>query len=420
MGKCKIIIMETCGIVSEFNPFHRGHRELIRQIREEFSEAVGIVAVMSASFTQRGEPALYDISHRVRTALDEGVDLIIEIPVSFVLNSAESFAQAGIGLLQASGVVRNLAYGSEDSDFPELIKDLAFFLSDEPAEFKVLLDQNIRRGMGFAAARQAAVSMCMANENAGRVLANSNSILAVEYEKAIIRSGKELATHPLPLYQKSRFSASKIRDLAADAVSGRPEDNKANLLRLLHPYMTPSSLAELVSAYQEQEAVVFLHHFAPLLHSQPIWRDRELLATIQGMQNGLADRFVNHLGKLDSKLSAENFSDWLESIATRAFPLSRVRRALLSAMLNISQEDTQNSKVEFLRILGFSKRGQTLLGYMKETASLPVITRSADWQKIDSESGLLQKDLCFTAGNLWKSRLKKACNLEETRQTVRI
>ena len=198
--------METCGIVSEFNPFHRGHQELIRQIREKFSADVGIVAVMSASFTQRGEPALCDISHRVRAALKEGVDLIIEIPVSFVLSSAESFAAAGIKLLQASGIVRNLAYGSEDCDAPELIKDLATFLSDETAEFKLSLDQNIRQGMGFAAARQAAVSECLHDKRAGAVLANSNSILAVEYEKAILRSGKELATHPLPLYHKDLFS----------------------------------------------------------------------------------------------------------------------------------------------------------------------------------------------------------------------
>ncbi|MDD2427809.1 MAG: nucleotidyltransferase family protein [Eubacteriales bacterium] len=121
--------METCGIVSEFNPFHRGHRQLIRQIREKFSDRAAIVAVMSASFTQRGEPALYDISHRVRAALNEGVDLIIEIPVNFVLDSAESFATAGINLLLATGVVRNLAYGSEDSDAPELIKEVANFLS---------------------------------------------------------------------------------------------------------------------------------------------------------------------------------------------------------------------------------------------------------------------------------------------------
>ncbi|NLC40755.1 MAG: nucleotidyltransferase family protein [Clostridiaceae bacterium] len=412
--------METCGIVSEFNPLHRGHGELIRQVREKFSERVGIVAAISASFTQRGEPALYDISHRVQAALNEGVDLIIEIPVNFVLDSAESFAVAGINLLQASGIVRNLAYGSEDSESPELIKDIAFFLSDETAEFKVLLDQYIREGMGFAAARQAAVTDCLQDQRAGDILSNSNSILAVEYEKAILRSGKELPTHPLPLYRKDQFSANKIRDLAAEAVSGKSEAGKANLLRLLHPYMTSSSLSELISAYQEQEAAVFLHHFAPLLHSQPIWRDRELLATIQGMQNGLADRFVNHLEKLDSNLNAENFSCWLESIATRVFPLSRVRRALLSAMLNIRRTDYQNTKPEFLRILGFSKRGQTLLSYMRSTATLPVITRSADWQKVDSQSGLLQKDLCFASGNLWKSRLKGSHKLEETRQVVRI
>lgn len=414
------ISMETCGIVSEFNPFHRGHKQLIEEIRNKFSDRVGVVAAMSASFTQRGEPALYDVSHRVRAALNEGLDLVIEIPVSSVLDSAENFATAGIDLLQASGVVRNLAYGSEDSDSPEQIKDLASFLSHETTEFKSLLDQNIRQGMGFAAARQAAVSECMDDRNIGNLLAHSNSILAVEYEKAILKSGKKLPTHPLPLYRKNQFSANKIREITAKALSGKPEDTKANLLRLLHPYMTPVSLSELISAYQEQEAAVFLYHFAPLLHSQPIWRDRERLSAIQGMQGGLADRFINYLEKLGSSLNAENFSDWLESIATRAFPLSRVRRALLSAILDLRQEDKRDADVEFLRILGFSKRGQTLLGYMKDCATLPVITRSADWQQVKSKSGLLQKEQCFVAGNLWKSRLNASLKMEETRQIVRV
>lgn len=412
--------MITCGIVSEFNPFHRGHSELIRQIRDKFSDRVGIVTVMSASFTQRGEPALYDTSHRVRAALREGVDLVIEIPVNFVLDSAESFATAGIQLLQASGVVQNLAYGSEDSESPLLLKEVAAFLADENFEFKSLLDQNIRLGMGFAAARQAAVSECMKNKAAGELLAHSNSILAVEYEKAIIKSGSSLESYPLTLYRKDKFSANRIRELTAEACAVDLENAKGELLRTLHPYMTATSLAELILAYQKGEAPVSLSDFAPLIYSQEIWRDRESLKEIQGMQGGLADRFVNQLKKLDVTLSSANFYNFLDSVATRTFPLSRVRRAFLSAILGIRQEDSFNSEVRFLRILGFSKRGRTLLRYMKDSATLPVITRSADWRQVDSDRALLQMEQCFAAGNLWKSGLRQSHKLEETRQIVQI
>ncbi len=412
--------MITCGIVSEFNPFHRGHRELIRQIRDKFSDRVGIVTVMSASFTQRGEPALYDTSHRVRAALREGIDLVIEIPVNFVLDSAESFATAGIQLLQASGVVQNLAYGSEDSESPQVLKEVAAFLVDENSEFKSLLDQNIRLGMGFAAARQAALSDCMESKAAGELLAHSNSILAVEYEKSIIKSASPLESYPLALYRKDKFSANRIRELVAEACAVNPEHTKGELLRTLHPYMTATSLAELILAYQKGEAPVFLSDFAPLIYSQKIWRDRESLKEIQGMQGGLADRFINQLRKLDVTLSSANFYDFLDSIATRTFPLSRVRRAFLSAILAIRREDSFNSEVSFLRILGFSKRGRTLLRYMKDCATLPVITRSADWRQVNGDRALLQMEQCFAAGNLWKSRLRESHKPEETRQIVQI
>lgn len=407
--------METCGIVAEFNPFHHGHREMIIKIREIFSDRVGIVAAMSASFTQRGEPALYDISHRVRAALNEGVDLVIEIPVTFVLDSAENFATAGIDLLQSSGVVRNLAYGSEDSDSPDQIKNVASFLATETPDFKLSLQKNIRQGMGFAAARQKAVIENIDDKKAGLLLEHSNSILAVEYEKAIIKSGKNLASHPLPLYNKNKFSASKIRDIASKAFDGRPEEIKAKLLQTLHSYMTPQSLSELIRAHQEQKAGVFLHQFAPLLHCQPIWRNRDALSLIQGMQGGLADRFINHLEKLDFSLNSDNFYDWLDSIATRAFPLSRVRRAFLSAILNLHQKDTV---IQYLRILGFTKRGRTLMSYMQNCASLPIISRSADWQQVKSKAGLLQQKQGFIAGNIWKSRLSTSIKVEETRKIV--
>ncbi|MDD4541854.1 MAG: nucleotidyltransferase family protein, partial [Eubacteriales bacterium] len=275
-------------------------------------------------------------------------------------------------------------------------------------------------GMGFAAARQAAVTECLQSEQAGKLLANSNSILGVEYEKAIIKSGKRLPSHPLPLYRKDLFSANKIREITYGAVSGNPKEAKANILNSLYPYMTTASLAEFILALQQQEAAVFLNQFAPLLYSQSIWRDRVRLGEIQGMQGGLADRFVNHLQKQDTILSAENFSEWLASIATRSFPLSRVRRAFLSALLDIRQENTSEAQVEFLRVLGFSKRGQTLLGYMKDCSTLPVITRSADWQQVRTVEGIQQKELCFAAGNLWNSRLDTSLKLEETRQIVRI
>ena len=140
------------GIISEFNPYHLGHQSLIVQTRQ--AGATHIVAIMSGNFVQRGEPACFDKWVRTKTALSAGVDLVIELPLPWVVSGAETFAAGGVSIVNALGCVHQLSFGSECGDI-EALSAVADILRTE--QFSQALQVELQKGVTFASARQSAM-----------------------------------------------------------------------------------------------------------------------------------------------------------------------------------------------------------------------------------------------------------------------
>ena len=111
--------MDITGIIAEFNPFHNGHAYLLQKIKEKHPHTY-LLAVMSGSFTQRGDAAILDKWSRARTAVSAGCDLVLELPLVFATSSAQGFAQGGISLLQQLSIVTRVAFGTEFTDIDQL------------------------------------------------------------------------------------------------------------------------------------------------------------------------------------------------------------------------------------------------------------------------------------------------------------
>ena len=164
--------MKTVGIVCEYNPLHLGHQKQIHRIRREFGEDCGIVCVMSGNFVQRGAPAIIDKNLRAKAAVLCGADLVLELPVTYALSSAEGFAAGGVRIL--SQMCDTLCFGAETADRQQLLTAAVALLS---SEFPPLLRKELEKGMSFPAARAAAL------EQMGLSflpLTQPNDILAVE------------------------------------------------------------------------------------------------------------------------------------------------------------------------------------------------------------------------------------------------
>ena len=190
--------MKTVGLITEYNPFHKGHEYQIRYAREILG-ADYIVIAMSGDFVQRGAPALMEKHLRAEMALLGGADLILEMPVQTATASAEGFAAGGVSLLDGLGVVDELCFGSECGD-TEALMNIAQILVKEPFEYRKLLQQNLRTGMSFPAARSSALIRYMrekatsvhntfgvSSEHIELILSSPNNILGIEYCKALLR-----------------------------------------------------------------------------------------------------------------------------------------------------------------------------------------------------------------------------------------
>ena len=198
--------MKIVGLITEYNPFHAGHLYHMQQARE-LTGADYCVVLMSGSFVQRGEPAIFDKYLRTKTALLAGADLVLEIPAAFSTASAHEFAAYGVALLSAIGVDA-VVFGSECGQI-EFLKQAASALNHESAEFQERLRKGLKAGLTYPQARAKALEM---EDTWASVLTSPNNILGIEY----LRAAEDLHS-PMEFYTISRKGSGYHEDTLADA-----------------------------------------------------------------------------------------------------------------------------------------------------------------------------------------------------------
>ena len=360
------------GIVCEYNPFHRGHRKQIGIIREKFGAETGIICAMSGNYVQRGHPAIFDKTLRAEAALRCGADLVVELPVTTVLSSAEGFASGGVAVL--SKLCDGLCFGAETAD-PDLLEQTAQALLS--ADFPPLLRRELDKGRSFPAARQAALE---AMGLPGKLLEAPNNILAVEYCKAIIRQASPMK--PLPIFRAGSYHAEE-----ADF-----ENPSATSLRL-HLQQGLDISAYLPEAAGQVFAGAPIHTLEA--------GERAVLGKLRTMSEAEFEALPFGTEGLWRKLMRESRSqatleDIASAVKSKRYTRSRIDRMILCAYLGITAE-MMNTDIPYVRVLGFSNRGREILNGAKKSgffvnAGQPVIHPLWELeQKWDDLYGLFQE-----------------------------
>ena len=163
--------MQTVGVICEYNPFHLGHARQLGLIRQQLGPEAAIVCLMSGNYVQRGEPAVFDKCVRARAAVEAGASLVLELPVTYALRSAEGFAAGGVSILSRLGC-GFLSFGCESGDGDAIFRAAE---ASRSSEFEQTLHANIQTGLSYAAARQRALE---ALGQDGQLLTRPNDILA--------------------------------------------------------------------------------------------------------------------------------------------------------------------------------------------------------------------------------------------------
>jgi len=328
--------MKIVGVICEYNPFHNGHARQLRLIRELLGEDTAIVCAMSGSFVQRGAPAVFPKSLRAEAAVRCGADLVLELPVTTCLSSAEGFASGGVEIL--GKLCTHLCFGSESGNADDIMSTAEALLSPD---FPGFLRMELDKGLSFPAARQQALAAM--GFSAG-VLEKPNDILAVEYCKAILNQGLKLA--PLPLRRGGDYHAAAPEAAEPSATSLR----------------TLIQRGEALDAYVPEAATdLFRNASVHTLESG----ERAILYRLRTMTEAEFEALPYGSEGLWRKLMHEaKRQDTLENILTavksKRYTRTRLDRMVMCAFLSLDQK-TLSAAPDYTRILAFNDRGRQIL-----------------------------------------------------------
>lgn len=341
------------GVICEYNPFHRGHRKQFLQIRQQFGEDTRIVCMMSGNFVQQGEPAVLNKFDRARVAVDCGADLVLELPITAALSSAEGFAAGGVAALSALGVVDYLCFGSESADLPAIQATARALLTPE---YNTYVRQAMEEKISYAAARQKALERIIAN---CPQVTSPNDNLAVEYCKAILRQRSGL--EPVALYREGDFHSPLPSIRAPSARSLRALSHVEDW----RPYVPD----EAMEIYSRAELYRLIRGERAILARLRTMSSEEY-ENLPFASEGLCWRFAS-VGR-----EAVSVEDVIANTKSKRYARSRICRMLMCAYLGLTAEDLRRP-ISYLRVLAADQQGIELLHQAKKTARVPILNAGA-------------------------------------------
>lgn len=374
--------MVNTAIIAEYNPFHKGHEFHIQKAKE-LTGADFVTVILSGSFVQRAEPAMFSKEARVKMALACGADIVLELPHTNVLQSAERYAYGAVSLANAIGA-DYLAFGSECGDIEKIIK-AADIVSGE--DIKSELGKFLQEGMSFPAAREKAVEKLY--PDIANILSSPNNILGIEYVKALntfcsaikpVTFTRIGAGHDSDTLQNGSASASKIRELLKnnEPITG----------------LVPKSAEEIIAEeIKSGRCIIDKAMFERALLAHIRTQTPRELSSIADCTEGIEYRIIDALDK------GKNIEEIILAAKSKRYTHSRLRRIILSSYLGVS-EDIFGS-VSYIRLLGIKKEATKLWAHIKEDSKLPVIERVAkQYSKLnENAANILKREI--SADEIW-------------------
>ena len=398
------------GIIAEYNPFHNGHFYHLTESKRKCN-AKYAVAIISGNFTQRGDASIVNKFEKAKMAIENGIDMVIELPTLYSISSAENFANGAIKILNELNFVTHISFGSESGNINQL-NNIASILTDEPKEFSKLLKEELRKGSSFPVARQNAIEkfLNLTNKNTNnnnnndksnndtnddkfnKLLKSPNNILAIEYLKALKKTKSNIT--PITIERKNvdyyseniveNFASStKIRkeisenlnmhtnimDINNMSINNMDINNidmnnmDANMDMFLNSCMPKKSYDIIKENIEKGNCIQGLKCFEDMifykLRSMQINEIKELPDVCEGLEN-VIKKASNETNSLE---------DLINKCKSKRYTRTRIQRILIFALLGITRRDMEMSKNvnPYIRVLAVNKNGRELLSIINKT-----------------------------------------------------
>lgn len=352
--------MKRIGIICEYNPFHNGHLYHINQIKKLYPECI-IILILGGNFLERGDVSIIDKWKKTDIALTYGVDLVVELPFPFATQSADLFAHGSISLLNALQI-DTLVFGSETNDIDSL-KQLADIQLHHPA-YQSIIKENLDKGDNYPTALSKALFQITKKE-----INTPNDILGLSYIREIMASKK--AIEPICIKRTNDYHSKQMNGPIASATSIRLALKKK----------------EDISAYVPEQVIPYLNTTLHFIQDYFTILKYKIMTTpclelFQTVDEGFESRIKKHI------VAATNYDDFIKAIKTKRYTFNRINRMMIHILCNFTKEEAKEmTEVSYIRILGFTDKGQTYLNKIKKECPLPILTkfRSNQYPMLDLE-----------------------------------
>ena len=384
-------ILSTVGIIAEFNPLHTGHYYLISEAKKLGT----VIAVISGNFVQRGDIAIVEKRIRAAAALRCGADVVLELPVSYSISTAQNFALGGVSALYAAGC-DTLMFGSECGDTAALLKAADALSGDE---YKRRLAENLATGMTFAAAREKAVGL----ENG--ILSGPNNNLAVEYILAARSIGADFKFVTVKRVGQAHDSMKKGKFVSASLLRQKMLCGETDFYREYIP--------------KEAKDLFVYENFADIRRIETAVLSVLRLKTEKELKS-LPDISEGIENKLFSAIRlATSLDELYNTVKVKRYTHARIRRLALSAFIGLDNSFFMKLP-PYIRVLGFNKKGEEHLKKQMRSSFIPLVMRVSDIKNLSGAANRMFADEC-RAADLYSLALPKAlpCGGEYTAKIIK-
>ena len=377
--------MNLLGLIVEYNPFHNGHKYHLEKSKE-ITNATHTVAIMSGSFLQRGEPALFDKYTRAEMAVKNGVDLVIELPTLYACQSAEIFSHGAVATLNSLNCVNSLCFGSEEGNI-DILQTISEILVKEPSDFKTTLKNFLDEGIVFPVARSKALYEYIKNnhllelseDELQQVLNSSNNILGIEYIKSLIKLNSSIKPYTITRIA-SKYNSTDIESniCSATAIRNSLKDNTD--LKLIENVVPLHTFNEINHKINTNFNPVFDYMFYDLL-SSTIIRDVDNLTKYFEVNEGIENKIYSNV------FTSKNLEELINSTKSKRYTMTKIKRTLNNILLGINRDDVIKvkdlDKVPYIIILAFNNKGREIIKKIKTSSDIEIITKFSKISHVD-------------------------------------
>lgn len=334
-----MIFMKTIGLIAEYNPFHNGHLYQLKKIKELFPDSL-IILVLNGYFTQRGNISIETKEAKTKIALENNIDLVIELPFIFGTQSSDTFALNSIKLLDKLHV-DYLVFGSESNNLDLLKKVANIQLND--SDYPIRVKNYLENGTNYPTALAKALNII-------EDINQPNDLLGISYIKAINKLNSKI--EPITIKRTNNYHDTVSTSSIISASNIRQKlTNKEDI----SPYLPVCSLKNIIE-YDEDKLLTLLKF--------KILTDKDLSVYLD-VDEGIEFRLLKFVNQ------SKTLEELIQNIKTKRYTYNKISRMLTHILIGLTKKDAHEATINYIKVLGFSKKGQSYLKNIRKNLDLP-------------------------------------------------